>query len=472
MTTSATRHRAPAVSRLVVAATVTAAMATWAMGAHPAHAVAPTTPLNVVVIVTDDQVEGTMDAMPITRDLIRDQGVTLRDGIIPTSTCCPSRTTLLTGQYSHTTGVYRNLGPNGGWSAFHSGGSEEHTLAVALHDQGYRTGLFGKYLNGFALADPGYVPPGWDSFHTIYDPSSKPALAAGAYYNYELRGTGQTESFGQEPTDYSTDVIASESLNFIQTTPVDQPLFLYFAPTGPHSPFVYAPRHEGLWNREPVSPAVKQRTANAPSFLPQQVVNPAHMSKNLRDQHLALMAVDEAVGQIVEALGTRSENTLFVYMSDNGLQFGEHGLVHKYSPYSGSTDVPMFLRWDGAIRPGSTFRGIITNADLAASIADATGVSLVDADGVSFFSAQHPDGAALEAMADRNHPAYCGWRTTRYLYVYYATGEEELYDYRHDPYELINQANQPDYADTQAAMRRRSEASCSPIPPGFSWNTA
>ncbi|MCZ3386450.1 MAG: sulfatase [Actinomycetia bacterium] len=471
MTTSATIGRATAVGQLVVAATLTAAFATLTIAAPPAQAVATAAPLNVVVIVTDDQVEGTMDAMPITRDLIRDQGVTLKDGIIPTSTCCPSRTTLLTGQYSRTTGVYRNLGPNGGWSAFHVGGSEDRTLAVALNDQGYRTGLFGKYLNGFALADPGYVPPGWDSFHTIYDPSSKPALAAGAYYNYELRGTDQTESFGQDPTDYSTDVIAAKSVSFIESTPADQPLFLYFAPTGPHSPFVHAPRHEGLWHREPVGPAVKQLTTNAPSFLPQQLVNPARMSKHLRDQHLALMAVDEAVGRIVDALGARADNTLFVYMSDNGLQLGEHGLVNKYSPYSGSTDVPMFLRWDGEITPGSTFRGIITNADLAATIADATGISLVNPDGISFFSSQRPDGAVLEATADRNHPAYCGWRTARYLYVSYANGEEELYDYRQDPYELINQAEQPDYTDIQAGMRRQAVTGCTPTPPGFNWSS-
>lgn len=469
MNASSTFRRATAVTQLVVAATLITTTATGTLGAPPAHAGAAAIPLNVVVIVTDDQVEGTMDVMPITRSLIRDRGATLANGIIPTSTCCPSRTALLTGQYSRTTGVYRNVGPNGGWPVFHAGGSENHTLAVALDDQGYRTGLFGKYLNGFALADPGYIPPGWDTFRTIYDPSSRPSLAAGAYYNYELRGTESAESFGQSPADYSTDVVAAEAVDFIESTPADQPLFLYFAPSGPHSPFVYAPRHEDLWHREPVSAAVKQLTVGRPSFLPQEVVSATRMSKALRDQHQALMAVDEAVGQIANALGSRAENTLFVYLSDNGLQMGEHGLLHKYAPYSGSTDVPMFLRWDGVISAGSTFKGIVTNADLAATVAEATGVKLVNPDGISYFAPTRPEGAALEATQDRHHPAYCGWRTGRYMYVSYANGEQELYDYRRDPDELINQANQPDYASVQAAMHREAVSACSPTPPGFSW---
>lgn len=471
MISSSTFRRVTRVGRLVMAATLMAAATGAAtLGAPKAHAGAAATPLNVVVILTDDQVEGTMDAMPITRSLIRDRGTTLTNGIIPTSTCCPSRTALLTGQYSHTTGVYRNVGPHGGWPVFQAGGSEDHTIAVALHDQGYRTGLFGKYLNGFALADPGYVPPGWDTFRTIYDPSGQPALAAGAYYNYVLRGSGSAESFGQLPADYSTDVVAAEAVNFIDSTPADQPLFLYFAPSGPHSPFVSAPRHEDLWHREPVSAAVKRLTVNRPSFLPREVVSASRISRKLRDQHQALMAVDEAVGQIVKALGSRSENTLFVYLSDNGLQMGEHGLVQKYAPYSGSTDVPMFLRWDGVIPAGSTYKGIITNADLSTTIADATGVNLVNPDGTSYFAPTRPDGAALEATQDRRHPAYCGWRTARHLYVSYANGEQELYDYRRDPDELINQANQPDYATVQAAMRREAVRACSPTPPGFSWN--
>lgn len=426
-------------------------------------------PPNIVIIVTDDQAEGTMDAMPTTRALIRDQGVTIANGLIPTSTCCPSRSALLSGQYARTTGVYSNLPSDGGWTTFNKSGTEAHTIAVALNDAGYRTGLFGKYMNGFSLADPGYVPPGWDQFRAIYDPDGRAAFSAGAYYDYELLGTGPTVAYGHDEQDYSTDVVTDESIRFINSSPANRPLLLYFAPSGPHAPFTPAPRHIGLWHDEPLSASATQLTTNRPTFMPDSLLDYDTTQSHLREQHEALMSVDEAVGQIVDALGARADNTLFVYLSDNGLQFGEHGLKDKYLPYSGSTEVPMYLRWDQVISPGSTSERPITNADLTATIADATGVNLVKPDGVSFFADSRSDGVTLEATASPQHPAYCGWRTNRYLYVAYDHGERELYDYRVDPDELNNVAGIQSYASVEQQMASAAKLTCSPTPPGFSW---
>jgi N-acetylglucosamine-6-sulfatase len=192
---------------------------------------------------------------------------------------------------------------------------------------------------------------------------------------------------------------------------------------------------------------------------------------DLRSQHEALMSVDEAVGAIIDALGTRADNTLFVFLSDNGLQFGEHGLNKKYVPYSGSTDVPMLLRWDGTITPGSTYHDApVTNADLGATVADAAGVSLVDPDGVSFFSPSRPDNVLLEAMDNRDHPSYCGIRTRRYAYIEYdSDAGDELYDYRVDPYELDNKTNDASYDGLEANLRAKAKRACHPRPPGFNW---
>jgi arylsulfatase A-like enzyme len=427
-------------------------------------------PPNVVLIVTDDQAMGTMDAMPVTRALIRKQGVALTNGFIPTSTCCPSRSALLSGQYAETTGVYRNVGRHGGWRKFNSSGTESHTIAVALHDAGYRTALLGKYLNGFALADPGYVPPGWDVFRAIFDPAASPALAANAYYDYELVGTGETTTYAHEVTDYSTDVLAELAVDFINTTPSDQPLFLYFATTAPHEPFTPAPRDVGAWHTEDLSPAATQLTSDRPDFWPDTLVSYGGTQWKLRRQHEALMAVDDAIGNIVSALGSRAADTLFVVLSDNGLQFGEHGLTEKYTPYSGSTEVPMFVRWDGVVAPGSREGSPVTNADLTVTIADAAGVQLVEPDGVSIFASKRPRGVLLSAEADDVHPAYCGWRTNRYMYSVYDSGAgTELYDYRNDPFELTNVAGRPEYADQEQALRSQTVAACSPTPPGFDW---
>jgi arylsulfatase A-like enzyme len=117
--------------RLVSAATVVVTGAALAVApggattndsAEAAAEVASQNP-NVVVFVIDDQAEGTLDAMPIVRKRLLERGVSVANGIIPTSWCCPSRATLLTGQYARTTGVYHNVGAHGGWPTFHSSGS-------------------------------------------------------------------------------------------------------------------------------------------------------------------------------------------------------------------------------------------------------------------------------------------------------------------------------------------------------------
>lgn len=435
--------------------------------ANPAEELRP----NVVLIVVDDQAEGTLDAMPLVRQRLAARGTAIVNGIIPTSTCCPSRATLLTGQYARTTGVYRNLGPAGGWKAVHSGGSEEHTLAVSLDAVGYRTGLFGKYLNGFSLAEPGYVPPGWDRFRAIFNPSLKPQLAATAYYNYDLVGTGPTEHYGSEPRDYATDVLGRAAVRFVESTPSTQPLFLYFSPAGAHAPYTPAPRNIGDWHQEPLNPAATQLTRHRPEFWPDRLQDQTKLKTLVQRQHETLMSVDEQVNAIMDALGPeRVANTIFVYVSDNGVQLGEHGLLGKYVPYSGSTDVPMLVRWDGHLEAGTRDARLITNADLAATIADATNVTLENPDGVSLFSDEPRFRVVLEAALSGDHPAYCGIRTQRYTFVEYDDDQgAELYDHLKDPDELENRIANAAYATRKADLRAKAIQACSPKPPGFQW---
>ena len=425
---------------------------------------------NVVVIVADDQAKGTVDAMPTVRSQLRNNGLEIKTGIIPTSTCCPSRAALLSGKYAHTTRVFANTGRHGGWDAFYSSGAEADTFAVALNKVGYRTAMFGKYLNGFALAPAGYVPPGWDTFGAIWDPDSHPSLAAGAYYDYVIRGTEPDESYGSAPADYSTDVIADLAVDFINGSPSDEPILLYVASTGPHAPFTPAPRDKGTWHLEKLPPSVTTLTEGRAPHWPDATLDYAKMQEKLKSQHEALMSVDDAVKDIINALGPeRVANTLFVYLSDNGLQFGEHGLADKYTPFSGSTEVPMYVRWDGQITPGSTYGSPVTNVDLAETIVDAAGTDLATSEGVSLFDQDRPSGVVLEGTKTSQHPAYCGWRTRRYMYAKYNSGGAELFDYRRDPYELHNVVDRPSYADRAAELRANARAACDPVPPRFSW---
>ena len=436
---------------------------------------APPAPLddrpNIVVLLTDDQRTETLASMPQVASLLMSQGTTYTRAMVPTSLCCPSRATILTGRYAHSSRLFGNGDVGGarygGWFRFHELGLEKRTLGPALQRQGYRTALIGKYLNYFGrFAPTGYVPPGWDTFATFMS-------SHGSYYDYRL---SDGSSFGHEPADYSTDVLAARATEFITTTPADQPLFLYFSPFGPHAPYTPAPRHLGVLDgalTSYTSLTLDQPLRTMPRWMrARRHFSQAEVDLTRQRQLEALMSIDEAVGAIGQALATtgRERDTLFVFMSDNGYFWGEHRIIGKDAPYAASTSIPMVLRWDGHLPAGGADGRLVLNVDVARTIAVATGAAM-RTDGINILGARRRQGFPLEAMRGYNaRPAYCGWRTAHRMYVRWNTGEEELYDYRSDPAEQHNLARQPAWQDVRTAMRTRAVAACRPRPPGYRWS--
>jgi len=131
----------------LVALMLVAACAGAAFRTPTASAQAAKSP-NIVFVLSDDQRADTLAAMPNVQKELVAHGVTFSNSFVPTSLCCPSRASILTGKYAHSTGVYLNIGPHGGFRAF----DDKHTIATALHSAGYTTGLFGKYLNRYGVA--------------------------------------------------------------------------------------------------------------------------------------------------------------------------------------------------------------------------------------------------------------------------------------------------------------------------------
>ena len=110
--------------------------------------------------------------------------------------------------------MYRNRPPYGAFASF----DDASTLATALHDGGYRTGLVGKYLNYYEEDDAAYVPPGWDRWVAFVSQHGN-----GEYLGYDLTINGSVVHFGDAPADYSTDVLAGYAANFIRSTPASTP---------------------------------------------------------------------------------------------------------------------------------------------------------------------------------------------------------------------------------------------------------
>jgi N-acetylglucosamine-6-sulfatase len=444
------RRVLPGVGRFLVPALA------WLALAAPAAAAQP----NIVLIVTDDQRWDTLASMPVVQTELAGRGVTFANGFVTNPLCCPSRASILTGAYSHTTRVYRNADPLGGFGAL----SDGSTVATWLDDAGYDTAFLGKYINQY----PGsYVPPGWDHWTSFW---------SDGYYTYGLTVDGV--DFPRAEQTYSTDFLAQEAVSFIRSSP--GPFFLYFAPYAPHSGAVPAERHAASFSELPAwrPPSFNEReVADKPRWvrrLPRlDAARRAALDAFRLDQLRTLLAVDEAVAAILEALSERGEldNTLIVFTSDNGYLWGEHRVTRKKVAYEEAIHVPFVVRYDAIVDAGRTETRPVLNIDLAPTFAALAGAAAPGVEGRSIVpllageDVPWRSGFLVESY-DKRPPTYCALRTRRYAFVTYATAERELYDLVVDPYQLRNVAGER--ARKIASSRRQLARLCNPPPPGLS----
>jgi N-acetylglucosamine-6-sulfatase len=442
---------------------------------------APT--MNVVLIVLDDwrwDEAGVPTALneafpasylPIIREELVGQGFFGSNAFVVNSLCCPSRASILTGNYSHTTGVWNNqsvLG-RGGFASFRP--KEGSTLATWFDGAGYRTALVGKYVNGYNALT--YRPRGWDRWVAFEGRST-------GYFNYRLTIDGTVRSYGSSPADYSTDVLGAYAVDVIDTTPADTPLFLYFTPYAPHAPFTPAPRHLGMFaGYQPKMPPnlAEADVSDKPAWVRALARKGGSWAATKRKQMEMLMAVDDAIGSIVTALqqSGRLDNTAIVLTSDNGLSGGSHRWTSKKSAWDEAIRVPLIIRAP-SVPPATTNRQLMLNIDIADTLSELTGVPIPMTDGVSLLSSLQGDPTPLRTVFGIEHlvdtaspPSYCGVRTLTHKYVRYSTGEEELYDLVNDPWELSSVHASPAYASLKADLLAETQAICDPPPPGYSF---
>src|SRR5689334_17097129 len=201
--------------RLIGAALLLPAALAAGCGPQRAHAVAAPSRrapaarrANVVFVLTDDLSWDLLPYMPQVRRLARD-GMTFRQFVVSDSLCCSSRATIFTGEFPHNTGVLGNVPPAGGYPAFRGHGDLARSFAVALQRAGYRTALFGKYLNDYHPLQAG-IDPGWSDW----------LASSSGYrgYGYAQSDNGHRVFDGYRPRDYVTNVLARHALRFIRST--------------------------------------------------------------------------------------------------------------------------------------------------------------------------------------------------------------------------------------------------------------
>lgn len=423
---------------------------------------------SIVLIVTDDQRANTLGAMPILMERIGGAGIRFKKAFVPNALCCPARASILTGDHSHTTGVWNNGGIHG-FAAF----DESSTLATWLDDAGYRTGLFGKYINNWAEADPTYVPPGWDEWFAFMENCC-------SYYGFTASVNGTPTEFGQDV--YGTTESARRAAEFI--TASAEPTFVLWMPPAPHQPATPESRFRGAFSDlEPWRPPsyMERDVSDKPLWVRRtrtwSAAERAEVDALRRRMYESLLSVDEGIDMVLDALEAsgRISNTLIVFTSDNGVLWGEHRMERKPFPWNGTHRVPFFLRYDPLVASSGASTALTLTLDIAPTIVEVAGLEPRETDGKSLVPILRGERPAVRSRILIEHaaagpaPPYCGIRSRRALFVRYATGEEEFYDYRKDPWELNNAANDPSRRQRIRTFRRFTREQCRPRPPGFTW---
>lgn len=449
---------------------------------------------DIVVIYSDDQRKGAEKFMPQVQRLLAKQGVSFTDAHTPTSTCCPSRVSLLTGQLANTTGVWTNWPPYGGFEAFMSGIGDADTVATRLDQVGYRTALVGKYLNGYASAsnrlryggDANYIPPGWDEWYAYAGPRSVRNPENSSYYDYWTMASSdgsapRYEFHGRGADDYSTRVFGERVREIIRSTPRNEPLFMYFTPNAPHAKYYPDPidANYPVPDAPPVA-GFNDVTGKPPWLQRRGEVSEKKAKKIREDQIRAAIGLDRTIAEIVSELERRGtlSNTLLVFASDNGYTWGEYRLLGtKNLPYT--TQVPMIMRWDdGGFTGGIRDSRLSANIDITRTALAAAGASTAGLDDALDLADPKAKRKSLVISAWRNRgdpfarvPAYCGVRTGNWLYIRYSKARfVELYDVRRDPHMLVNLSGDASVAVHEEALEATTRRECSPAPPGFTWS--
>lgn len=400
-----------------------------------------------VLVTADDMRVDDLRWMPHTRRLLGQ--LRLNQFISNHPLCCPARAEILTGQFAQKNGVYTNTAPHGGYDALVD---PDNTLASWLLDAGYQTSFVGKFINFWHPLEGSTRPYGWTDFNPWMDLQYSP------YDWTDFNDSGTPV----KPGTHTNDGVTQKTVQRIEEYGAD-PFFIWASYVAPHTMTdendvwgrpVPAERHAGTFAN--VQPPYQRK----PSFTygPKRARTLAH---TWRQRIESLQSVDEGVRDIVTTLEStgRLDDTVVVFLSDNGYLLGEHKARGKNLPWEESLRVPFLARGPGVGTGTSQKEAMIT--DLAPSIAALAGVTPGrDVDGRSDLFSAEGGWRNTPIQAGSSDPEFLfrwrGLRTARWTYVHWIDGRKELYDRARDPHQLRNLAGK------RPEVQRRLAAQTSP----------
>jgi N-acetylglucosamine-6-sulfatase len=408
---------------------------------------------NIVFILADDLDAESIAQMPALQGLLAQGGTSFARAYCAAPLCAPARASILTGRLPHNHDVHNNTPPHGGFESFFASGAEASTVATALHAAGYRTGLVGKYLNGYPrTADGGHIPPGWDDWAVH--------VGAAEYFTYFMNINRSYQLFGTDAKDYITDVMSGLAVDFVNGTAAltpRQPFFLYIATVAPHLPAMAAPRHGAEFRGAavPRNPAfnegdIRDKPGWVRRFPPLKPEDEDYIDRLYRKRLQTMLAVDDLLQSVVQALQATGEidRTYFFFTSDNGFEQGQHRQASgKGLMYEESIRIPLLVRGPG-VPAGITRDHFVSHVDFLPTFVElATGSAPISFDGRSFAplltSAAPPASWRADMLVESltpgdEPPPFYTLRTAQWAYTEYDGGEREMYDLANDPFQLQN----------------------------------
>lgn len=430
-------------------------------------------PRNVVFILSDDHrydFMGFTGKLPWLKtpnlDRLFKEGAYFKNAFVTTSLCSPSRASILTGAYSHVHTIVDNASPEPPGNIY---------FPQYLQKAGYQTAFFGKWHMGEdAAADnprPGFNH--WESFK-----------GQGVYYNPTLNIDGKHVTY--KDSTYITDLLTEHAVGWLKERDKSKPFFLYLSHKAVHMPMAPAKRHKGIYNNmKYILPPTYYQTSSDeykkldwPEWVKQQryswhgVDYLYHTHQPVEDLVQTycetLMGVDESVGSVMEYLKSEGldQNTLVIYMGDNGFSMGEHGLIDKRHFYEESVKVPFLAYCPELFSGGQTITKMVQNIDVAPTILSVAGLqSPATMPGKSFIPLLKGEPTVWRDKIFYEYfweydfpmtPTVFGVRTDKFKYIrYYGIWDtNELYDLEHDPNESVNLINNPDYKPVADKMTK------------------
>lgn len=401
---------------------------------------------NVLFVIADEWrsqafgYAGDTNARTPAIDKFSAESINFENAIAGTSVCCPSRASLMTGQYALTHGVYINdvpLQPKG------------TALGEAFARAGYDTGYIGKWhLYGSPDGRYGrrlsYIPPEkrfgfeyWKACECTHD------------YNHSL----YYDNDDPRPKFWDGyDAIAQtkDACQFIRTfEKADVPFFLFLSWGPPHFPLSGAPKkYQDLFKDRDIA-----LRPNVPEKHRQKAI------ADLRGYYAHGAALDDCFQSLLDTLEQTgmADNTIVVFTSDHGDMMYSQGLAYKMYPWEESIRIPLLVRYPKKFgRKGTRTNALIDSPDIMPTLLGLSGLAVPKSVQGVDFSGSLSDSAAMarqnSAFLSMPVPitsarsygiaAYRGVRTQRYTYVRSRHGPWLLYDNVSDPYQKSNLCGQ------------------------------